>query len=95
MSSAAVLVHKTERRLGPGARRAHGLLLNEGGWWSMREMCWALEVNGATLLPQIAVLLGRQHIARRGAGKAGEPFEYAVLVSCVPVPGVFLQQAAV
>ncbi len=82
------------RRLGAGAQRAYALLLNEGGWWSVREMCWALEVNGASLLPQMATLLARQHIARRGAGKAGEPFEYAVLPVCVPVPGVTLQVCA-
>jgi hypothetical protein len=74
--------------------RAYVLLLNEGGWWSLREISWALEVHVSTLYPQLEALLGRQHIARRGAGKAGTPHVFGVTTACVPVPGVALQEAA-
>lgn len=77
------------RKLGRGALRTYEFLLNQGGWWCMRELCQALEVSqGAALLPQLRVLLEREHIARRGAGRAGDPHVFGVLASCVPVPGV-------
>lgn len=82
------------RKLGRGALRTYEFLLNEGGWWCTRELCQALEVtHGVSLLPQLRVLLERQHIARRGTGRAGDPYVFGVPTSCVPVPGVSLQQA--
>lgn len=84
------------RRLGRGALRTYAFLLDEGGWWSMLELREALGLaQVVSLLPQLRVLLERQHIARRGAGRAGDPFEFGVPVSCVPVPGVALQQGCV
>lgn len=83
---------KAERRLGRGALRTYAFLLNAGGWWDMRELCQSLEVTHCvSLLPQLRVLLERKHIARRGAGRAGDPYEFGVPTSCVPVPGVSLQ----
>lgn len=92
--SAAVAAPPTLRRLGRGVLRVYALLLNEGGWWSLREISWVLEAPGSTLHPHLETLLGRQHIARRGAGKAGTPYEFGVTTTCVPVPGVALQEAA-
>lgn len=77
------------RKLGRGALRTYRFLLNEGGWWSIREMCQAFEVmNGVSLLPQLRMLLSRRHIARRGAGMAGDPHVFGVTTTCAPVPGV-------
>lgn len=87
---------KAESRLGRGAVRTYSFLLNEGGWWAVREMSQAFELTGgSTLSRQLRELLDAGHIARRGNGKAGTPYEFGVLTTCVPVPGVTLQQAAV
>lgn len=81
--------------IGRGAKRTYALLLNEGGWWTAREMILALELTwGSSLTPQLRELLDAGHIARRGNGKAGAPFEFGVTASCVPVPGVTLQVCA-
>lgn len=91
-AAGAVAGHQAATSLGRGALRTYEFLLNQGGWWSLRELCQALELtHGVSLLPQLRVLLERQHIARRGAGRAGDPFEFGVPTSCVPVAGVTLQ----
>ncbi len=60
----------------------------------MRELCQALELtHSVSLLPQLRELLARKHIARRGAGVSGDPYEFGVPTSCVPVPGIDLQTA--
>lgn len=80
------------RKLGRGALRTYRHLLNQGGWWSVRELCDALEVTyNVSLLPQLNELEVRNHIKRRGAGVSGDPYRYGVIASCVPVPGVTLQ----
>lgn len=82
------------RKLGRGALRTYRHLLNAGGWWSVRELCQALEVTHyVSLLPQLNELEVRKHITRRGAGVAGNPYRYGVTVACVPVPGVELEVA--
>lgn len=79
------------RKLGRGALRTYRHLLNQGGWWSVRELCQALEVSrGESLTPQLNELLDRRHITRRGAGVSGDPYRYGVLAACTPVPGVVL-----
>jgi len=82
------------RKLGRGAVRTYRFLLNEGGWWSMREMCRALELtHEVSLMPQLQELLQRQHVVRRGAGVSGDPYRFGVTAACAPVAGVELEVA--
>lgn len=94
MTAAPTQPTQPARKLGRGALRTYRHLLNQGGWWSVRELCDALEVTrNVSLLPQLYELLDRQHIMRRGAGVAGDPYTYGVTAACVPVPGVELEVA--
>lgn len=82
----------TRPALGRGALRTYRFLLGQGGWWSAREMCQALELtHEVSLLPQLRKLLAHKHIVRRGDGVAGKPYQYGVTALCVPVPGVTLE----
>ncbi len=82
-------------KLGRGAVRTFRFLLDQGGWWDSREMCQALELTHVvSLLPQLRKLMECQHIARKGAGVAGDPYRYGVTTACTPVPGVALANVA-
>lgn len=92
--SATTTPQPTTRKLGRGAVRTYRHLLNQGGWWSIRELCDALEVTrGESLMPQLHKLEDHKHITRRGAGVSGDPYRYGVTAACVPVPGVELEVA--
>lgn len=82
-------------KLGRGAVRTFRFLLDQGGWWDAREMCRALELTHVvSLLPQLRKLMEHKHIARKGAGVAGDPYRYGVTTACTPVPGVALTDVA-
>jgi hypothetical protein len=80
--------------LGRSALQAYRLLLNEGGWWTLKEIAYAREIfvhNG--LRDALKKLVDDLHVERRGSGSGCDPYRYGVTAKCKPVPYVTLDAA--
>jgi hypothetical protein len=78
-----------------GARRTYALLLNEGGWWSMRELGHKLGLTWHNSLgAQLFALHIAGHIARKGTGVSGDPYTYGVTAKCTPLSGIELDTSS-
>lgn len=70
-------------KLGRGALRTHAFLLDQGGWWDVRELGQGLELSDLSgLCLQLYALMHHRCIARKGTGVAGAPFRYGVTAAC-------------
>ena len=77
--------------IGRGARRTYKLVLNGGGWWSLRELAGELELSSLNSLDkQLKALRAHEHIERRGQGGLSDPYTYGVTAKCKPMPGIEL-----
>lgn len=70
-------------KLGQGALRTHRFLLDQGGWWDVRELAKALDLSdSAGVYVQIQALLNHRCVARKGTGVSGDPYRYGVTAAC-------------
>jgi predicted DNA-binding transcriptional regulator len=78
--------------LGRGALRTYRFILNQGGWWNLREIVHELLLSDhAGVHKQLQMLHAQGHIARKGAGVAGDPYRFGVIAACTPVPSYVLE----
>jgi hypothetical protein len=76
-----------------GALRTHRFLLDEGGWWALREIEQALELSDQSGLgKQLRALLHHKCIVRKGTGTPGDPYTYGVTPPCTDPIRFFTQQ---
>lgn len=75
-------------KLGRGALRTYRFILNQGGWWGLREIARDLLLTDhAGMHKQLQLLHKQGYIARKGAGVAGDPYRFGVTAACTPLPG--------
>lgn len=80
--------------LGRSELQAYRLLLNEGGWWTLKEIAYAREIFvHRGLRNALKKLVDDLHVERRGSGSGCDPYRYGVTTKCKPVPYVTLDAA--